>query len=218
MDRLYFITHTNEKYSYFESACLALDCGIKLIQLRMKHTEEELFRKTALQTLKECEKYGARLILNDNYRLAKELGADGVHVGQKDEVLSVVRNSMNPNQIVGMTCNTFEQIVSAVKSGADYIGLGPYRFTSTKENLSPVLGIEGYRNIMRQCRQAGISIPIYAIGGIRTEDVAELIETEIYGIAISSLILQSSSPQKQIAVLRKQIGVLFERNGVLENG
>ena len=74
MDRLYFITHTNEKYSYFESACLALDCGIKLIQLRMKHAEEDLFRKTALQTLKECEKYGARLILNDNYRLAKELG------------------------------------------------------------------------------------------------------------------------------------------------
>ena len=106
-----------------------------------------------------------------------------------------------------MTCNTFEQIVSAAKSGADYIGLGPYRFTSTKENLSPVLGIEGYRNIMRQCRQAGINIPIYAIGGIRTEDVTELIETEVYGIAISSLILQSSSPQKQIAVLRKQIAV-----------
>lgn len=207
MDRLYFITHTNEKYSYFESACLALDCGIKLIQLRMKHAEEDLFRKTALQTLKECEKYGARLILNDNYRLAKELGADGVHIGQKDEALSIVRSSVCQNQIVGMTCNTFEQIVSAAKSGADYIGLGPYRFTSTKENLSPVLGIEGYRNIMRQSRQAGINIPIYAIGGIRTEDVTELIETEVYGIAISSLILQSSSPQKQIAVLRKQIAV-----------
>ena len=196
MDKIYFITHQNEKYSYLESAKLALDNGIKLIQLRMKHRGLSQRMEAAYILKKECEKYKAKLIINDDYRLALEVEADGVHLGQKDEAISIARNKIRENQIIGKTCNSLEHIKQAVESGADYIGLGPYRFTWTKENLSPILGIEGYKNL-------NLDIPIYAIGGIRLEDAKPLSETGIYGIAISSLILESKDPEKKVKELRK---------------
>ncbi len=196
MDRIYFITHQNEKYSYLESAKLALDNGIRLIQLRMKNKPLSEIKQTAYVLKEECEKYKAKLIINDNSELAFEIGADGVHLGQKDEAISLARNVLKPFQIIGRTCNTKEQILKAYEAKADYIGLGPYRFTSTKENLSPILGIEGYKNI-------NLDIPIYAIGGIRLEDAKQLSETGVYGIAISSLILESKEPEKIIKELRK---------------
>lgn len=196
MDRIYFITHQNDKYSYIDSAKLALDNGIKLIQLRMKHSSLSQKREAANILKKECEKYKAKLIINDDYRLALEVEADGVHLGQKDEEISLARNVLKSFQIIGRTCNTKEQILKAYEEGADYIGLGPYRFTSTKENLSPILGLEGYKDIE-------VDIPIYAIGGIRLEDAKQLSETGVYGIAISSLILESKEPEKIIKELRK---------------
>jgi thiamine-phosphate pyrophosphorylase len=196
MDRIYFITHKTDKYSYIDSAKLALDNGIKLIQLRMKHSSLSQRMEAANILKKECEKYKAKLIINDDYRLALEVEADGVHLGQKDEEISLARNVLKPFQIIGRTCNTKEQILKAYEEGADYIGLGPYRFTSTKENLSPILGLEGYKDI-------DVDIPIYAIGGIRLEDVEKLSQTKIYGIALSSLILESEDPEKKIKELRK---------------
>ena len=94
--------------------------------------------------------------------------------------------------------NTFEDIVEADRQGASYIGLGPYRFTETKKNLSPILGLEGYKRIMEQCREAGLKIPIFAIGGIRYEDIAPLMSTGITGIAVSSAITQAPDPVKEM--------------------
>lgn len=196
MDRIYFITHKNEKYSYIDSAKLALDCGIRLIQLRMKQASEVEMLNTAYILKEECDKYGAKLIVNDNADLALKIGANGVHIGQNDEAISIVRNKIKENQIIGMTCNTKEQILKAIEQKADYIGLGPYRFTNTKQNLSPILGIEGYRNL--DC-----DIPIYAIGGIRLGDVEKLSQTKVYGIALSSLILEGKEPEKKVKEIRK---------------
>lgn len=196
MDRIYFITHKNEKYSYIDSVKLALDCGIRLIQLRMKQASEVEMLNTAYILKEECDKYGAKLIVNDNADLALKIGANGVHIGQNDEAISIVRNKIKENQIIGMTCNTKEQILKAIEQKADYIGLGPYRFTNTKQNLSPILGIEGYRNL--DC-----DIPIYAIGGIRLEDVEKLSQTKVYGIALSSLILEGKEPEKKVKEIRK---------------
>jgi thiamine-phosphate pyrophosphorylase len=205
MDRIYFITHTNEKYSYIESAKLALDNGIRLIQLRMKHSPIEQIKQTAYELLEECSKYKACLIMNDNADLASSLGFDGVHIGQNDENIESVKTKIKDNQIVGLTCNNFEQIQQAKELSADYVGLGPFRFTQTKEKLSPILGIQGYKDIMQQCRQMDIELPIYAIGGIRLEDVNQIMETGVYGIAISSLILESSNPQNTIKELFQRI-------------
>ena len=93
--------------------------------------------------------------------------------------------------------NTFEDIEHAVGQGASYIGLGPFRYTETKKKLSPVLGLEGYRKIVQQCKEAGYKIPIFAIGGICLEDVAPLMETGITGIAVSGAIIHADDPVEE---------------------
>ena len=204
-DRLYFITHANDRYSYEEEAKVALDNGIRLIQLRMKHCDLDTVKQVAWRLKEECDKAGASLIIDDYAEIAAETGACGVHLGQTDEEITVARQKLTDKQIIGLTCNTFEQVFTAAKSGADYLGVGPYRFTRTKEKLSPVLGVDGYRTLIAECRKHDIHIPIYAIGGIRLEDVKGLMEAGVYGIAVSSLILEASDPEETIRNLRKEI-------------
>lgn len=204
-DRLYFITHANDRYSYEEGAKVALDNGIRLIQLRMKHCDLDTVKQAAWRLKEECDKAGASLIIDDYTEIAAETGACGVHLGQTDEEIIVARQKLTGKQIIGLTCNTFEQVFTAAKSGADYLGVGPYRFTRTKEKLSPVLGVEGYRTLIAECRKHNIHIPIYAIGGIRLEDVKGLMEAGVYGIAISSLVLEAPNPEKTIRNLREEI-------------
>ena len=121
------------------------------------------------------------------------------------EVGKEARKLLGKDRVIGATANTFEDIVEHVKNGVDYIGLGPFRFTTTKQNLSPVLGLEGYREIMAKCTVAGITVPVFAIGGIEKEDVAELMETGISGIAVSGLIASSSDPKTLIEELNEII-------------
>ncbi|MDE6367476.1 MAG: thiamine phosphate synthase, partial [Muribaculaceae bacterium] len=97
----------------------------------------------------------------------------------------------------GATANRFDHIVKAASDGADYIGLGPFRFTTTKERLSPVLGLEGYSAVMAQVRQAGIWLPVVAIGGITAADVSDLMAAGVNGIAVSGSILRAADPVKE---------------------
>ena len=204
-DRLYFITHANDRYSYEEGAKVALDNGIRLIQLRMKHCDLDTVKQAAWRLKEECDKAGALLIIDDYTEIAAETGACGVHLGQTDEEITVARQKLTGKQIIGLTCNTFEHVFTAAKSGADYLGVGPYQFTRTKEKLSPVLGVDGYRSLIAECRKHNIHIPVYAIGGIRLEDVKGLMEAGVYGIAISSLVLEAPNPEKTIRNLREEI-------------
>lgn len=204
-DRLYFITHANDRYSYEEGAKVALDNGIRLIQLRMKHCDLDTVKQAAWRLKEKCDKAGASLIIDDYTEIAAETGTCGVHLGQTDEEIAVARQKLTDKQIIGLTCNTFEQVFTAAKSGADYLGVGPYRFTRTKEKLSPVLGVEGYRTLIAECRKHNIHTPVYAIGGIRLEDVKGLMEAGVYGIAISSLVLEAPNPEKTIRKLREEI-------------
>ncbi len=205
MDRLYFITHCNQKYSYLESGLLALSNGIRLVQLRMKGCPSEEVLRVARILKKESEQYGAQLIMNDSAELALEAGFCGVHLGQSDGEIPNARAQSHKGFIIGKTCNTIEQVLQAVNSGADYIGAGPFRFTTTKKNLSPTLGLQGYRDIIAKCRENNIHTPIYAIGGIESEDVEAVMATGVYGIAVSSLILNSPNPESTIAEIRKKI-------------
>ena len=130
-------------------------------------------------------------------------GATACHLGKNDMPLDiaweVLKDKLDSNAIfyIGATANTFEDIRLAVERGASYIGLGPYRFTGTKKNLSPILGLEGYRKIIAQCKEAGIDIPIFAIGGITLEDVGPLMETGITGIAVSGAIINAPDPVEE---------------------
>ncbi len=166
--RLQFITDRIERLED------TLAGGCRWVQLRMKEVTENEYIETGRKALAICRRYGATFIVDDRVEAAMLLGADGVHLGKNDMPAVDARQILGPRFIIGATANTFEDIRHAAEAGADYIGLGPYRFTTTKKNLSPVLGAEGYRRIMDRCRLEGINLPVTAIGGILTDDIPEI--------------------------------------------
>lgn len=191
---LQFITHKNERHGYLDGAEAALRGGCRWIQLRMKDESDESVIAAGRQLAPLCRAAGATFIIDDHVVLVDAIGADGVHLGKNDMPVAEARRILGPDRIIGATANTFDDIAAAVGAGADYIGLGPFRFTETKKRLSPILGLGGYRDIMAHCRRAGYSIPVVAIGGITPEDIEAIMETGVSGIALSGTILRAADP------------------------
>lgn len=196
-----FISHSNERYSYLDGIRLSLEGGCKWVQLRMKDAPDEQVAQLGVQARELCDRYGAKLILDDRVELVAKTGADGVHLGKNDMPIAQAREILGPGKIIGGTANTFEDIVAHWKSGADYIGCGPFRFTTTKKNLSPILGLEGYRDIVARMKDAGITLPLVAIGGITAEDIPAILETGVDGIAVSGTVLRAEDPAAEMAKL-----------------
>ena len=195
-NRLMLITHQTETYTDYEEAKRFLEGGGSWVQLRQK---EGLDREMAHRLAELCRQKNGVLCVDDNVDIALEIGADAVHLGKNDmpvdEAWKVVRKAHREKDfLIGATTNTFEDIRQAARSGASYIGLGPFRFTQTKKRLSPILGLEGYRRIISQCEEAGIHLPIYAIGGIELEDIPDLMKAGVHGIAISGSIIRADNP------------------------
>lgn len=197
MISLQFITHQTEHYSYFDSARMALEGGCKWIQLRMKDAPLEEVEAVAIQLKSLCKAHEAIFILDDHVELAKKLEVDGVHLGKKDMPIRQAREILGEGFIIGGTANTFEDVVMHYRAGADYLGIGPFRFTTTKKNLSPVLGLEGYTSILTQMKEAHIELPVVAIGGINYEDIPDILQTGVNGIALSGSILRAEDPAKE---------------------
>ena len=193
-----FITHYTEQYSYLDSVRIALEGGCRWIQLRKKDSSQEEILPIAKEALTLCREYEATFIIDDHVELAKQIKADGVHLGKSDMPIAEARRILGKNFIIGGTANTFEDVIGHHKAGADYIGCGPFRFTTTKKNLSPVLGLEGYRRIVWQMKEAGIHLPIVAIGGITETDIPELMQTGVNGIALSGSILRAKNPIEEM--------------------
>ncbi len=153
--------------------------------------------------LDTARKSGATFIIDDRVELVRELGADGVHLGLKDMPIADARRILGDRFIIGGTANTFDDVKSHWEAGADYIGCGPFRFTTTKKNLSPILGLEGYRNIMSQMKEHGIEIPLVAIGGIEASDIPAIMETGVSGIALSGTVLRDENPAEKMKQIIK---------------
>ena len=194
---LQFITHRTERYDEFEQTQLVLDGGCRWIQLRMKDATLDEVKAMATRIKKLCEPYEAALIIDDHVEIAKETGADGVHLGKNDMPPLEARELLGGEPFIGGTANTFDDIKQLFLWGVDYIGLGPFRYTTTKKNLSPVIGLDGYRNIFAQCRDNGIATPIVAIGGITADDIPGIMQAGATGIALSGTILQAENISKE---------------------
>ena len=199
-----FITHFTEQYSYLDSVRIALEGGCRWVQLRMKDVDEAHLYPVALQAQRMCREYGATLIIDDHVEIVKKVKADGVHLGKLDMPIAEARKILGDDYIIGGTANTFEDVKAHYEAGADYIGCGPFRYTTTKSNLSPILGLEGYRRIVCRMKEAGIHLPIVAIGGITKEDIPSLMETGITGIALSGSILRAENPIEEMKKIIKQ--------------
>lgn len=199
-NRLMLITHRTARYTETEEIQLALQGGCSWVQLRMK---EGLDDDNVREAVRLCEQVDGRdvvLCVDDHPEIALRQGANACHLGKLDmpvdQAWKLVDANLDPGRVfyVGATANTFEDIRVAVSRGASYIGLGPFRFTGTKKNLSPILGLDGYREIIARCEDSGIDIPIFAIGGITLEDVGALMETGITGLAVSGAIVNEPDP------------------------
>ncbi len=197
MKQLQFITHYTDKYSYYDSARMALEGGCRWIQLRMKEATEKEVEEEALRIQSLCKEYEAIFVIDDHVELVKRIHADGVHLGKKDMPILQARQILGEEFIIGGTANTFEDVQKHAADGADYIGCGPFRFTTTKKNLSPIVGLEGYRHIVARMRETGIQLPIVAIGGITYEDIPAIMETGVRGMALSGSILRAEDPVKE---------------------
>ena len=200
-----YISHYTERYSYLDGIELALRGGCRWIQLRMKEASDEEIVRTGLEARRLCDAYGATLILDDHVDLVQKIGANGVHLGKKDMPISEARKMLGPDLIIGGTANTFDDVLAHYQASANYIGCGPFRFTTTKHGLSPILGLEGYRSILAQMREAHIDIPLVAIGGITADDIPALRNAGIHGIALSGAILRADDPVTEMRQLLSQM-------------
>ncbi|WP_159466881.1 thiamine phosphate synthase [Dyadobacter sp. 3J3] len=203
IDKLQFISNQTKGITHLESIQIALDAGCTWIQLRVKDQTFEDVLKLAEKTKILTDNYEAKLIINDFPIIAKEVGAYGLHLGLNDMTIESARKIDGNDMIIGGTANTLDDVVNRIKEGADYVGLGPFRFTTTKQNLSPIVGLEGYRNIIRSLKELGLSIPIIAIGGIINEDIEKILETGMFGVAISSSIINAENPGNMVSQIKK---------------
>ena len=193
---LQFITHPSPRFSITEEVRLVLEGGCKWIQLRMKDASYDEMRATALEIIPLCKENDAIMVIDDNVRLTDELRVHGVHLGKNDMPPRQAREELGPHAIIGVTANTAEDILAMRGIDVDYVGLGPFRFTTTKSALSPVIGLDGYRDIMSAIRNAGSELPVVAIGGITLDDIDPLMETGINGVAMSGAIINAPDPKE----------------------
>lgn len=195
---LQFISHYTDQIGYLDSIRLALEGGCRWIQLRVKNASVDEIRPMALEAQKMCREAGATFIIDDHVELVKEIKADGVHLGKNDMPVAEARKILGPDFIIGGTANTFADVKMHYEAGANYIGCGPFRFTTTKEKLSPVLGLEGYREVVRQMKENDIELPIVAIGGITADDIPAIMQTGVTGIALSGTVLRAADPAREM--------------------
>lgn len=193
-----YISNSNAKYSHLQGIRLALAGGCRWIQLRMKDCADDEIIPVAKQVKELCLEYGAKFVIDDNVEIAKLLDLDGVHLGKNDMPVAEARILLGENKIIGGTANTFEDVERIYRDGADYIGCGPFRFTTTKKRLAPILGLEGYCCITSRMKSAGIDIPMVAIGGIKAGDIKDIMQTGVDGIALSGSVLNAENPVEEM--------------------
>ena len=194
---LQYITNTDCKVPVEDQVLAVIEGGCRWVQIRMKDSSDDEIRKVVEAVKPRCLEKEVFLILNDRVELAKELNVGGVHLGKEDMPCSKARMILGPAAVIGVTANTFADIVAVSNLDIDYYGIGPFASTATKKKLAPVLGIEGIRKICFEMAQKEINIPHVAVGGIKLDDVLPLIEAGANGIAVSGAIAFSNDLVKE---------------------
>lgn len=180
----------------------ALRGGATFLQLREKNASKKEIIKEALEIKEICKKYNVPFVIDDDVDIAKEIDADGVHIGQNDASYKYARDILGDNKIIGMTAHNLEEALTAQNSGADYIGVGAVFNTSTKLDTIPMS-----RETLMQIT-SNISIPVVAIGGINENNILELKGSGVDGVAVISAIFSKediTEAAKNLLSLSKQL-------------
>ncbi|MBB5182100.1 thiamine phosphate synthase [Catenisphaera adipataccumulans] len=176
----------------------AIEGGATFIQLREKNLDHEAFKAEALDIQKLCRQAKIPFVINDDVDLAVEVKADGVHVGQHDMEAGQVRGKIGPDAILGVSAQTVEEALKAEAAGADYLGVGAVFPTGSKEDADDVSA----KTLAAICD--AVSIPVIAIGGITRDNVTELKDSGIVGIAVISAIFAKDDIRAAAADLKTQ--------------
>lgn len=194
---LQYITNTDCRVAVVDQVKAVLEGGCRWIQIRMKDADDEEISRVVEQIKPWCLEKEAFLIMNDRVELAKTLDVGGVHLGKKDMLPAQARLTLGPAAVIGVTANTIDDVLAVRSLDVDYIGIGPYRDTSTKKELAPILGLEGIKSICRDMEAKEINIARVAVGGIRLEDVVPLMQAGVNGVAVSGAIANAADIAKE---------------------
>jgi len=203
--KLQFITNQWSETSISEQVEQVCQGGCRWIQLRLKDTSPAKWIEIGQEVRTICKNYGAKFIINDHVEFAFRADADGVHLGKEDMDPEKARQILGPDKIIGGTANTYDDIEHLDQKGADYVGLGPFRNTSTKQKLAPLIGISGYQHITQRMKANDLDLPVFAIGGITPEDIPQIFTTGITGIVISSFLSNNSNVRETTEQLIRTI-------------
>lgn len=209
---LQYITNTESPVSVAEQVRQVIKGGCRWVQIRMKEASDEEITKVVEEIKPLCIETETFLILDDKVELAKLLDVGGVHLGKMDMLPSKARLILGPAAVIGTTANTFDDILAVRALDIDYIGMGPFRFTETKKNLAPVLGVEGLRDLNSQMEKNEINIARVAVGGIRKEDVADIMQAGCNGVAVSGAIAFAEDIAKETAEFLKILAPFEKSN------
>lgn len=191
IEKLHFITHDIHQHSHIEQVQIACGAGAKWVQYRCltKNDVELLEDINAIAEI--CDDWGATLIVTDHIHLNGKADIQGFHIEDMDADFVKLREQLGEAITIGGSSNTLEGLIRLAEEGADYAGFGPFYTTTTKPNNAPLLGVEGYQAAMQVLKEKSIDLPVLAVGGITLSDVDPLMNTGIFGIAVSASINQA---------------------------
>lgn len=212
LPRIQYVTHPDENFSELSWVHRLHEHGVNWIQLRLK--EEDVvrrfpekhylayFHEVADQMRAITAALGMLLTINDSPEVALFSHADGLHIGQEDEDPAAIARRLPESLIFGGTANSLAEMQRYQDVPMTYFGVGPLRLTTTKTKLKPVLGIDGYRSLIAGMPSA---IPVFAIGGIVPSDIVALLETGVYGIAVSGALFHEQHSETAVRAFTAEL-------------
>ncbi|RBQ05774.1 thiamine phosphate synthase [Pedobacter miscanthi] len=188
IEKFQYITHDIPNLSHLEQAQLACEAGAKWIQYRcLSKTDEQLLQD--INAIAEiCDDWGTTLIVTNHVHLNGKADIQGFHIEDMEADFIALRKLVGNDITLGGSANTLENLIRLAKEGADYAGFGPYAETETKPNDYLALGLKGYQQAVSELHEKSINLPVLAVGGIKIYDVEALMQTGMYGIAVSGAI------------------------------
>ena len=201
ISRLHYISEENDNSALLEQIKEVCKAGVDWVEFNPTDINEDELEELAIEAKQICKKYGASIIIKGNVELAKAIKANGVFLSQNDMDPVEARAILGDKPYIGGAANTWEEVELLYESKVvDYIGLGPFKASSSDSHLS--LGIKGYSNILNNMIIQDIDIPIVARGGIDLEDIFDLQLTGCYGVAIDDLISHSFDKKETIEEIK----------------
>jgi thiamine-phosphate pyrophosphorylase len=205
ISKFHYLTQDLPNRSHIQQTQFACEAGANWIQYRCLSKSDEEMLEELHQIASICDDWGTTLIVTNHYHLVHLADIQGVHIEDMDADLTQIRTQIGDDKTLGASANNFQQIVNHIKNGADYIGCGPFGHTDTKPNNSPHWGIKGYLEIIKQLDENNLAIPLIAAGGIKLENISDLINTGIHGVAVSAAINKSDDPKNAYAEMHRLI-------------